>query len=102
MKPAIDLDHFETATFGDRALQKEVLGLFQTQADKLMQTIRTSAGKSQSEAAHALKGAARGIGAFPVADEAEKIEQGDASGLEALALRIEEARQAAAMLAAKD
>jgi HPt (histidine-containing phosphotransfer) domain-containing protein len=99
--PAIDLEHFEAATFGDRALQREVLGLFEAQAVKLLQTIRTASGKEQSEAAHALKGAARGIGAFRVADEAEKIEQGDDGAIERLAQCVADAQNAAALLIAK-
>jgi HPt (histidine-containing phosphotransfer) domain-containing protein len=100
-KPAIDLAHFEAATFGDRALQREVIGLFEAQAAKLLQTIRTTSGKEQSEAAHALKGAARGIGAFQVADEAEKIEQGNGAAVERLTQRVVEAQNAAALLIAK-
>lgn len=98
MEPPIDMDHLEAATFGDRALQREVLGLFETQAEKLLQTIREASGKTQFEAAHALKGAARGVGAFTVADEAEKIEQGDISAIERLAVRIADVRKAAASL----
>lgn len=98
----IDMDHLEAATFGDRALQREVLGLFETQAEKLMQTIRASSGRARNEAAHALKGAARGIGAFAVADEAEKIEQGDEAAVERLALGIAAASKFAAALRAKD
>ncbi len=96
MEPPIDFDHFEAATFGDRALQRDVLGLFEAQAEKLLQTIRQTDGKAQAEAAHALKGAARGIGASAVAEEAEKVEQGDASAVERLGLRIADARKAAA------
>ncbi len=101
MPAPIDLTHFETATFGDRALQREVLALFETQALKLLETIRGSSGKARAEAAHALKGAARGIGAFAVAAEAEKIEQGDGTAVELLAARIAEAQDAAAALRAK-
>ncbi|MBY0532824.1 MAG: Hpt domain-containing protein [Xanthobacteraceae bacterium] len=102
MEPPIDIEHFETATFGDRALQREVLGLFEAQAAKLLQIIRTKSGKEQSEAAHALKGAARGIGAFTVADEAEKVERGETGAVETLASRVADASRAAASLLAKD
>lgn len=101
MEPAIDLSHLEAATFGDRALQREVLGLFEAQAEKLMHTIRAGDGKARAEAAHALKGAARGVGAFAVADEAEKVEQGDSGAIGRLVLRLAEARRAAAALSAK-
>lgn len=101
MQPPIDMEHFEAATFGDRALQHEVLGLFDVQAEKLLETIRNGGSKAQAEAAHALKGAARGIGAFLVAEEAEKIEQGDSSAVERLAERIRDVHNAAVALIAK-
>jgi HPt (histidine-containing phosphotransfer) domain-containing protein len=101
MGSPIDLQHFESATFGDRSLQREVLELFEGQAVKLLETIRATQGKMQAEAAHALKGAARGIGAFAVAAEAERIERGDSGALEALERRIAEAQNAAAALRAK-
>ncbi len=101
MDHPIDIEHFEAATFGDRALQHEVLGLFETQAQKLLATIRSASGRERSEAAHALKGAARGIGAFAVAAEAEKIEQGDDSAIDALSRAIAEAQTAAAALRAR-
>lgn len=98
MEPPIDIAHLDEATFGDRALRSEVLGLFEAQAITLMQTIQDSSGKAQREAAHALKGAARGIGAFAVADEAEKVEQGDSGAVVPLAARVAEARAAAQAL----
>lgn len=102
MEPAIDLDHFESATFGDRALQREVLELFETQAEKLLQTIRASDGKVRVEAAHALKGAARGIGAFAVAEIAERVEQGNSGAIEQLAAFLAEAQKAATILREKN
>ena len=102
MAGPIDLAHFEAATFGDRALQREVLGLFDAQAAKLMQVIHTADGKARAEAAHALKGAARGIGAFALAAEAERVERGDDSAIERLAACVTETTRAAALLCAKD
>lgn len=101
MAGPIDLLHFEAATFGDRALQDEVLTLFEAQTVKLLATIRDGDGKARAEAAHALKGAARGIGAFAVADEAEEIERGTGGSADALASRIAEAQNAAAALRAR-
>ena len=40
MTDAIDRKHFDAATFNDRALQREVLGLFDAQAGKLIGVIR--------------------------------------------------------------
>ena len=102
MEPAIDLDHLEAATFGDRALQREVLELFSTQADKLLRTIRESEGKPRIEAAHALKGAAHGVGAFAVANIAERVEQGDVGAIDPLEGCLARVREAAAALSAKD
>ena len=101
MKEAIDRKHFEAATFGDGALQREVLGLFDTQAEKLAETIRNASGRERAEAAHTLKGAARGVGAFALADAAEKVEQGRVEALDELTRRIAEAREAAASMLAK-
>lgn len=97
---SIDREHFEAATFGDRTLQREVLELFDAQAAKLLAVIGASEGTARGEAAHTLKGAARGIGAFAVADAAEAIERG-MSVLDArLADRVTQARTAAAALIA--
>ncbi len=102
MSDAIDRKHFEDATFGDAALQREVLGLFDGQAKKLGETIGNASGRERMEAAHTLKGAALGIGAFALADAAEKVERGEADALDELSRRISEARAAAAALLAKN
>jgi HPt (histidine-containing phosphotransfer) domain-containing protein len=102
MPEAIDRKHFEAATFGDGVLQREILGLFDAQAEKLAGIIRNASGRERVEAAHTLKGTARGIGAFALADAAEKVEQGDAAALDELSRRIAEAREAAASLLAKN
>lgn len=97
---SIDREHFEAATFGDRTLQREVLQLFDAQAEKLLAVISASEGTARGEAAHALKGAARGIGAFAVADAAEAIERGMSVDDARLAARVTQARTAAAALIA--
>jgi HPt (histidine-containing phosphotransfer) domain-containing protein len=102
MSDAIDRKHFEDATFGDTALQREVLGLFDSQAAKLAAAIGNASGRERMEAAHTLKGAALGIGAFALADAAEKVERGDISALDELSRRVTEARAAAAVLLAKN
>jgi HPt (histidine-containing phosphotransfer) domain-containing protein len=102
MNDAIDRKHFEAATFGDGALQRELLGLFDTHARRLAETIRDGSERQRAEAAHTLKGAARGIGAFALADAAEKVEQGAAEALDELSQRVAEARAAAALMLAKN
>ncbi|HMN51410.1 MAG TPA: Hpt domain-containing protein [Xanthobacteraceae bacterium] len=81
MENAIDREHLDAATFGDRALRSEVLRLFQAQVRILTAAIRDANGKPRMDAAHTLKGAARGIGAFALADAAEAIERGDEAAL---------------------
>jgi HPt (histidine-containing phosphotransfer) domain-containing protein len=72
---AIDLAHLKRATFGDEVLAREVLGLFDAQAERLLTAITAStSAKARREAAHALKGAALGIGATAVAKAAADLE----------------------------
>lgn len=76
-----DLAHLERMTHGDRALAREVLRLFDFQAEKYLAVIATADAQLRFEAAHALKGAARGVGAFAVARSAEAVEGADAAAL---------------------
>ena len=104
---AIDLDHLERATFGNRALAREVLSLFDRQAEKLLAEIASASDdRARREAAHTIRGAALGIGAAGVAEAAEDLE---AEGLDAseatgatgrLAARVAAARLAIAHLLA--
>lgn len=72
---AIDLAHLEQATFGDEALAREVLTLFDRQAEKLIVQIADApSARTRREVAHLLKGAARGVGAHAVAAAAEEVE----------------------------
>lgn len=71
---SIDLDHLRRMTLGDRSLEREVLTLFERQAAQLL--TRLAALPADAAAlAHTLKGSARGIGAFAVADAAEHFEE---------------------------
>jgi len=98
---AIDLDHLSRQTGGDHALERELLCLFSQQCIRHLRTIHTAADTQTSlDAAHTLKGAARAIGAWQVAQAAEMIEQAlDAAqprrmetAMDALALAAAEAR----------
>jgi HPt (histidine-containing phosphotransfer) domain-containing protein len=79
----IDNGHLDRMTLGDIALEREVLAMFSAQAVGLI--VRLAAlsaeggpadGKSSESLAlaHTLKGSARAIGAFRVADAAEALE----------------------------
>ena len=66
---------------GELSLQREVLALFDRQADILLPRIRRGTPAVAAASAHTLKGSAVGIGAFKVARAAEAVEQ--ARGCEA-------------------
>jgi HPt (histidine-containing phosphotransfer) domain-containing protein len=75
---AVDLSHLSRYTGGDEALNAEVLRLFDSQANELVGRLNTILEardvKSWKEVTHTLKGAARGIGAFEMADAAAAAE----------------------------
>lgn len=77
----VDLGHLDRYTGGSRALNEEILRLFEKQCRELlvkMETlVKTADAKSWREVAHTLKGAARGVGAFPLADAAAAAEAAD-------------------------
>ncbi|GAB1581832.1 Hpt domain-containing protein [Phyllobacterium phragmitis] len=75
----VDLVHLARQTLGDRTLEAEVLALFSRQASGVASRIGQVTGKERGLLAHSLKGSARSIGAFRVAELAEKIEADPAS-----------------------
>lgn len=80
---------------GDRALEQEVLALFVHQANTIVEQLADLADADRPRLAHTLKGSARGVGAFAIADCAETIEQspGDAAQLRRLRRLIGEASE---------
>ena len=70
----VDLAHLARYTGGDEAINTEVLRLFDAQTSEIVGRLQTILdardAKSWREATHALKGAARGVGAFAMADAA--------------------------------
>ena len=62
-------------TMGDRALEQEVLALFVQQALSVRDRIVEAEHQGQAALAHGLKGSARGVGAFAIADCATEIER---------------------------
>ena len=71
----LDRAHLSRMTFGDRGLEREVLQLFDRQAELLMGRIRASAPAAIATLAHTLKGSAVGIGASQVARAAANAER---------------------------
>jgi hypothetical protein len=71
---ALDENHLERMTLGDRRLEREVLELFLRQTTIMLGRIVNAAPPLAGAAAHTLKGSARGIGAWRVARAAELLE----------------------------
>src|ERR1043166_4649609 len=69
----IDLAHLARMTLGDAALERQVLGMFASQSTNLIQKLATRPAEAGA-LAHTLKGSARAIGAFRVAECAEALE----------------------------
>ena len=90
----VDMAHLARQTMDDRALEQEVLGLFVQQALSVRDKILDADAKERVFLAHGLKGSARGIGAFAVAECAGAIERQpeDVRTLKKLGVLIEEVR----------
>jgi HPt (histidine-containing phosphotransfer) domain-containing protein len=82
-KPSpIDLVHLARQTMGDRALEAELLALFDRQAAQIAEQLGSApAGPESANLAHKLKGSARAVGATAVAAAAEHYEHGARAGL---------------------
>jgi len=76
----IDLTHLFRMTLGDHSLEREVLALFERQADMLIGRMPGLEPAGVAALAHTLKGSARGIGAWQVARAADAIERSVAAG----------------------
>ncbi|TDR31316.1 phosphorelay protein [Aquamicrobium defluvii] len=71
----VDLVHLERQTMGDRQLQSEVLNLLAEQARSTSLRVGSASPEERAAMAHGLKGAARGVGAFALADCADALER---------------------------
>lgn len=107
--PVIDEDHLARMTLGDLNLEREVLEIFARQTALMLGRIANTSPALAAAAAHTLTGSARGIGAWRVAQAAERLEyvarraggQGLGQAIEALTAAAAEANAAiAARLAA--
>ncbi len=73
----VDLVHFRDFTTGDRALEREVLQIFLDNAPIYIENLSNDDDTKWCSIAHKLKGAARSIGAWNLACEAERAEDND-------------------------
>lgn len=71
----LDQSHFTMMTGGDGALQSEVAALFRGQAEAWRVALTEDAAGEWREAAHKLKGSARGIGFWALGEACEAAEQ---------------------------
>jgi HPt (histidine-containing phosphotransfer) domain-containing protein len=95
----LDRAHLTRMTFNDVSLEREVLQLFDRQAELLMERMRESEPAAIATLAHTLKGSAAGIGAVRVARAAAATElvassaPGECSrAIDQLAQAVDEAR----------
>ncbi len=86
----LDRIHLSRQTFGDRKLEREVLDLFRTQSPIYLGRVKAARSDSEwREAVHTLKGSARTIGAWRIAEAAERAEAGNPSSRGALIAQLE-------------
>jgi HPt (histidine-containing phosphotransfer) domain-containing protein len=82
----IDLDHLARYTGGERALNAEILKLFDSQVTdmvgQLNAVLEVRDGKRWREITHTIKGAARGVGAFGMGEAAAAAEPVDPANAE--------------------
>lgn len=83
----IDFDHLQRMTLGDAGIEQEVLRMFSAQSAMLVDTLN-AVPSDAAALAHTLKGSARAIGAFAVADAAERLEMVLAGGSDSTAALV--------------
>lgn len=72
----LDRDHLARYTLGDAALEQEVLNLFIDQMPETVALLRASRdAQAWQRAAHTIKGSAKAVGAWKLADVAERAER---------------------------
>ena len=69
----IDFEHLKRMTLDDAGLEQEVLAMFAAQSAQLIGRL-ADLPEDAPTLAHTLKGSARAIGAFAVADAADRLE----------------------------
>jgi len=102
---ALDRAHLARMTFGDRSLERELLQLFDRQAEMLLGRMGNGDPAAVGALAHTLKGSAVGVGAFGVAQAAAAVEQAQSgterrAAIDALAQAVTVARAEIAVMLA--
>lgn len=86
----VDFAYLEDFAAGDEAMIEEVLGLFREQA-AIWRGMLDAEAEGWRDAVHAIKGSARGVGAFALGEACERAENGGKGGL----LAVQDALDAA-------
>ena len=73
----VDVMHFREFTAGDRSLEREILQIFLEHVPHYIDVLKAIETDNWRAMAHKLKGAARSIGAWELACEAERAEEMD-------------------------
>lgn len=79
----IDFDHLEKYVAGDRELRAEILDIFSVQVRQLLEQLDVfQTDEAWKNAAHTMKGASRGVGAWSLGSLCEEAEDlvGEAPG----------------------
>ena len=97
---AVDFAYLEGFTAGDKQVIAEVLALFLQQAEGWVVSLR-AADPGWRDVVHTIKGAARGVGANPLADACARAEAAGESGLPGVRQALSEAIAAVAAYQAR-
>ena len=92
----VDLVHLARHTLGNRELEREILQIFARQSVLYLERLQGAEDEAERrDAAHTIKGSARGIGAWEIAEYAALLEGPSPAGnaLEAMAGAIERANR---------
>lgn len=100
-EPAFDRAHLARMTFGDGALERELLQLFDRQVVLLLERMQSAERGAIATLAHTLKGSAAGLGAVGVAEAAAAVERAPGvrerhAAIDALSQAVAHARAAIA------
>lgn len=76
-QPWLDTEHLDRQTFGDQALKREVIGLFLAQIRSVGDRLDCVSPQELREMVHGLCGAARGLGAWQLAQLAKAVAHPD-------------------------
>ena len=91
----IDLDHLARYTGGDKALNTEILRLFNgqlgTMVGELLTVLEQRDARKWRQVTHTIKGAARGVGANALGDVCAKAEAEGETGLAAVKAALDAA-----------